>query len=88
MPMRIWIHSLRRLHWARRMQKLINWDRPVAMAAPEVPRPRPKIKMGSRAMLRMPPVVIPTMAKAARPWSRSRLFMIKEHIMKGVARKM
>ena len=26
-------------------------------------------------------------AKAARPWSRSRLFMIKEHIIKGVARK-
>ena len=42
---------------------------------------------GSRAMLRMPPAVIPTMAKAARPWSRSRLFMIKEHIIKGVARK-
>ena len=87
MPMRIWIHSLRRLHWARRMQKLINWDRPVAMAAPEVPIPRPKMKMGSRAMLRIPPAVIPTMAKAARPWSRSRLFMIKEHIIKGVARK-
>ena len=55
------------LHIKNRIQKLIIWDNAVASAAPEVPSPRPKIKMGSRIIFRIPPVVIPTMANRAFP---------------------
>ena len=73
------------LHMISRMVKLTVWEMPVAMAAPAVPRFRPKIRMGSRIMFRMPPVVMPTMPYMASPWKRSRLFITKEDIMKGVA---
>ena len=33
----------------------------MAIAAPAVPRPKPKMNSGSRIILRMPPVVMPTM---------------------------
>ena len=81
------MHPFLLLHWASRMQKLMNWESPVAMAAPEVPRFRPNMNRGSRAMFRIPPAVMPIMANAARPWRRRRLFMIKEHIINGVAIK-
>ena len=55
------------LHIKSRMQKLITCDRAVANAAPEVPSPRLKIKIGSRIIFRIPPVVIPTMANRAFP---------------------
>jgi len=51
-----------RLHWQSRMQKLVNWDRPVAIAAPAVPRSRPKIKIGSRKIFKIPPDAMPNMA--------------------------
>ena len=44
------------------LQKLINWESPVAKAAPAVPIPRVKINSGSRAIFKRPPMVIPTMA--------------------------
>ena len=67
--------SLRRLLWARRIKKLTAWEMAVATAAPAVFIPKPKgsakprpmsvpaskMKMGSRTMFRMPPVVMPTM---------------------------
>lgn len=82
------MHSFFVLHIKNRIQKLIIWDNAVASAAPEVPSPRPKIKMGSRKIFKIPPVVIPIMENNAFPWKRSRLFMIKEHTIKGAAMKM
>ena len=61
------MHSFFVLHIKSRMQKLITCDRAVANAAPEVPSPRLKIKIGSRIIFRIPPVVIPTMANRAFP---------------------
>ena len=85
--MRMVMQSWRKLHMHTRMQKLMNWDIPVARAAPAVPMPRVKMKMGSNPMLISPPAVIPNMAKKAFPWKRSRLFMMKEQIIKGAARR-
>ena len=73
---------------ARRMKKLTSWLRDVAMAAPAVPRPRVKMKTGSRMMLSTPPVVMPTMAKAALPSLLRRLFITNEAHMNGQPRKM
>ena len=70
------------------MQKLTNCDRAVAMEAPAVPSPKPKMNSGSRAMLSTPPVVMPIIAYCVRPWKRKRLFIAREDIMKGAARKM
>ena len=81
------IHSSLELHINSRIQKLINWESPVARAAPAVPMSSPKIKIGSKTMFNTPPVVIPTMANNAFPWKRSRLFIIKEHIINGAATK-
>ena len=39
------------------MQKLINWESPVAKAAPAVPIPRVKINSGSRTRLATAPIV-------------------------------
>ena len=36
-------------------------------------------------MLRMPPVVMPTMPYIVSPSNRSRLFMTNEHIINGMA---
>ena len=58
---------LPRRYMDSKMPKLTSWLRPVARPAPPVPIPSPKIKTGSRAMLRMPPVTRPTMAKLALP---------------------
>ena len=81
------MQSFRKLHMHKRMQKLINWDNPVARAAPAVPMPRVKINSGSRIIFSRPPAVMPNMAKNALPWKRSRLFIIKEQVIKGAARK-
>ena len=51
-----------KLHWPNRMQKLMHWLKTVAMAAPAMPISKPKIKIGSRIMFKIPPVVIPNMA--------------------------
>ena len=49
------------------MPKLTIWLAMVAMAAPEIPIPNPKIKSGSKIIFKIPPVVIPTAAKVAFP---------------------
>ena len=46
----------------RRIMKLMNWLRAVAMAAPAVPNPNTKMNNGSKAMFSTPPVVMPTIA--------------------------
>ena len=79
------IASGRVLLISSRITKLTHWEIAVAMAAPAVPRPRPKMKIGSRAMFSRPPVVMPTMPYIARPSKRSRLFITNEHIISGVA---
>ena len=79
------IASARRLVISSRMTKLTSCEIAVAMAAPAVPSPRPKISSGSSRMLSRPPVVMPTIAYAASPSKRSRLFITNEHIMNGAA---
>ena len=49
------------LHMNSRMEKLMNWEIAVAMAAPAVPRPSTKMKIGSSTMLIRPPVLLPIM---------------------------
>ncbi len=39
----------------------MHWLIAVASAAPEIPRSRPKIKIGSKIIFKIPPVVIPIM---------------------------
>ena len=43
------------------MKKEMNWLNAVAIAAPAVPKPKTKMNSGSRAMFKIPPVVMPTM---------------------------
>ena len=71
-----------------RMLQLISWLRPVAMAAPAMPRRNPKMSSGSSTMFRMPPVVRPIMASEALPSNRRMLFMVKLLAIKGEASKM
>ena len=39
----------------------------LAIGGQEVPSPKPKIRIGSRTILRIPPVVIPIIAREASP---------------------
>ena len=64
-------------------QKLRNWLRMVARAAPPVPRSSAKMKMGSSTMLTMAPEKMPTMPNTALPWKRNWLFSTREDTMKG-----
>ena len=43
------------------LQKLINWESPVAKAAPAVPIPRVKINSGSRTRLAAAPIATESM---------------------------
>ena len=56
-----WTQSFLRRLWKNRIPKLMHWLSAVARAAPEIPRFRPKIRIGSRIIFRIPPVVIPIM---------------------------
>ena len=50
----------------------------VASAAPVTPMSKPKMRSGSRARLRIPPVVRPIMAKKALDWKRSWLLSTRD----------
>ena len=70
------------------MQKLMHWLSRVAMAAPEMPMSKTKMKRGSRAMLSTPPVAIPTIERTAFPSERRSLFITKEAHMMGAPKRM
>ena len=55
------------LLWYSKSRKLQNWLHTVAAAAPAIPIPQPKIRIGSKTIFITAPVTIPTMAYAALP---------------------
>ena len=71
-----------------RMMKLTVWLSAVAIAAPAVPNPSPKIKMGSRIIFRIPPVPIPSMPSTDFPSHLKILFITKEAHIIGAASNM
>lgn len=82
------------------MRKLMHWLSRVAMAAPAVPRFRPgrtmpkgrvisrRMKMGSRTIFRIPPMVMPAMERVACPSARRTLLSTKEAAMMGAPKRM
>ena len=56
-----WTQSFLNKLWKNKIPKLMHWLIAVASAAPEIPRSRPKIKIGSKIIFKIPPVVIPIM---------------------------
>ena len=62
-----WLTVLPRRNMDSRMQKLMLWLRAVAMPAPAVPSPNPKMNTGSSTIFSTPPVTRPIMAKLALP---------------------
>ena len=70
------------------MQKLMNWLRMVAMAAPAMPMSKVKMNSGSSTMFRMPPAEMPTMASVAFPSARSTLLSTNEAHMNGAPYRM
>ena len=55
------------LHMKSKIRKDTSCEMAVAMAAPAVPRPNPKINRGSRKIFRIPPVDMPTIEYMAMP---------------------
>ena len=66
-----------------RIETLTHWLNRVAMAAPEMPRSSPKMKMGSRKILSTPPIPSPITERLALPCQRSRLFSVKARHITG-----
>ena len=66
-----------------RIVKLTHWLSSVAAAAPEIPRPKVKMKIGSSTMFSSPPVTRPHIAKAECPSARSMLFITKQQHITG-----
>ena len=71
----------------RRIEKLMAWDISVAMAAPDIPRLKVNMNIGSKIILRIAPVARPTIAKAAFPSALNMLFITKEVHMIGAPSK-
>ena len=72
----------------KRIEKLTVWLAIVAIAAPPVPILKPLIRIGSRIILRIPPVVIPTIERKASPSLRRVVLRTKVAQLRGAAIRM